>query len=130
MSDILSAIGILLAIITLFFEKVANDIKPLLEKSIPPKEQESEIKKTKREIDKGIKKMSLFVFLYFFFAWLLLPTSFEIVSRSIFSIWNFDTVNTIYIVVNCTLIIFLIAAIKTLGALIRKRRKCLTTAST
>jgi hypothetical protein len=130
MSDLLSALGIFLAIITLFYEKTSTTIKPLLEKDIPPIERKIEREKTKRAIEKTIWSVVLFVLIYFVFFWLLLPTSIEIISRSSFSIWGFDVIDTIYIIVNCTAFVFLIAAIKNLILLIGRRKKCLTTAST
>lgn len=130
MSDLLSAVGILLAIITLFFEKASSTISPVLEKTIPPKEQKIELEKTRKEVEKNIKIVIIFSILYFSFFWVLLPTSIMIISKSTFSIWDFDAVNTIFIIINCTVFVFLIAAIRTLYLLIIKRKKCLTTAST
>ncbi len=128
MSDILSAVGILLAIITLFYDKAFNTIKPYMEKSIPPKEQEAELKKVKTEIEKSIRTAILFNLIYFVFLWLLLPTSIDIIVNSTFNLWNFDIVNTIFIIVNCTVLVFFLISIRTIVRLIVKRRKCLTTA--
>jgi len=130
MSDLLSAVGILFAIITLFFEKASNTIRPVLEKSIPPKEQKIELEKTRKEVEKKIRTIIIFSLLYCSFTWVLLPTSIGIISKSTFSIWDFDAVDTIFIIINCTVFVFLIASIRTLCLLIIKRKKCLTTAST
>jgi len=130
MSDLLSAVGILLAIITLFYEKASNAIKPVLEKSIPPNEQKIELEKTRKEIERGIRTVIIFVVIYFAFSWLLFPTSIEVIFHSKLSLWDFDAVNTIFIIVNCTVFIFFIASIRTLILLFIKRKKCLTNAST
>ena len=66
MSDILSAIGILLAIITLFYDKTTSTIKKVLEKPLPTKAQEIERKKLKYEICKTLSislLLNLFTFL-------------------------------------------------------------------
>jgi hypothetical protein len=130
MSDLLSAVGILLAIITLFYEKASNAIKPVLEKSIPPNEQKIELEKTRKEIERGIRTVIIFVVIYFAFSWLLFPTSIVVIFHSKLSLWDFDAVNTIFIIVNCTVFIFFIASIRTLILLFIKRKKCLTNAST
>lgn len=129
MSDVLSAIGILLAIITLFYDKTSNKIKNVLEKSLPTKDQKIELNKLKKEIEKNIWISIAYDSIYATFLWLLIPTSLDICNNSSLNIWSFDLASTIFIIINCTVMIFLIIAVRYTMLLI-KRRKCLTTAST
>lgn len=112
MSDILSAIGILLAIITLFYDKTTSTIKKVLEKPLPTKAQEIERKKLKYEICKALSISFIYCLIYFLFFWLLLPTSFNIILSSTFSFWSFDLSATIYMIINFTVLLFFIIAVK------------------
>lgn len=120
MSDILSAISILLAIILFFYDKTTSSIKNVLEKPLPPKKQTVEFEKVKNEIFISTGISLIYSLIYLIFFWLLLPTSFKIVMNTKFSIWNFDLSSTIYIIINFTILVFFIISMKNSIKLIQR----------
>ncbi len=120
MSDILSAIGILLAIITFFYDKTNSSIKKVLDKPLPPKEQKIELKKVKDEICKTTGISFIYCLIYLVFFWLLLPTSFDIITNSTFSLWSFNLSITIYVIINFAVLVFFIIAMRNTIVLCKK----------
>lgn len=121
MSDILSATSILLAIITLFYEKNNLSIKNLLDKSIPPKEQKKEHDKFVRDINRHIIFSVVYNLIYVFFCWILVPTTYNICKNSVIDLIKFDITNTIFFILNITILVIMISSVVNTYRLIKKK---------
>jgi hypothetical protein len=123
MSDILSALSILLAIITYYYDKTVQNFSETLKKQIPPEDQGDARKKLYEQISRDINKGIPFSIVYILFVLLLIPNTVSIILSSNIDIKNIDLPNTIFVILNIVLTIFAFNSSKYLGKLISRKRK-------
>jgi hypothetical protein len=108
MSDILSSISILLVFATIAFDifmKKAHDFQNEEELDSEATERiKSKMKRKKLLIKEFIFLLVSLIILFY----VQLPTTVNILKNSIFSIWNFETVSTLFILINLGILIILV----------------------
>lgn len=107
MGDIFSAIGIILVFATVGLDVYAKEATVFISKNNPDKDKPTEVinfKKEKRNVI--LKLIGVFIF-YLILFWLLLPKSIKIIKNSELALWNFDMVQTFYVLINIGVLIFM-----------------------
>ncbi|HUI30371.1 MAG TPA: hypothetical protein VLX91_09145 [Candidatus Acidoferrales bacterium] len=100
MSDLFSAIGVLLIFLTMLLSAIEKDIGRIIELRKPEPAQEVKRKQFTRELLKLLLLKTLpvtAIFIVTFYS--LLPITIEIVTTSRFSLWHFDELKTIFVFV-------------------------------
>lgn len=112
MSDIFSAISILLVFATVSLDLFIKDSQIFLHKSKPDESKTKETTKYNSERESVLCKLSGLLVFYILLFWLLVPKSFEIVKTSEIHFWNFDMISTFYVLINFCILFFIILTIK------------------
>jgi hypothetical protein len=98
MADILSAISVLLVFLTFLLNGLQKDVDELLEARKPPEAQEEKLKQVNNTLLKLLWLKAIPVCLVFaVIFYLLLPKAIDIVSKDQLSLWNFDTLSTLFV---------------------------------
>ena len=112
MSDIFSAISILLVFVTVAFDFFVKDSQSFIKKGLPDRDQETEVKAYTLKKRIIIFKIVIVLIFYIILFWLLLPKSIQILDTSQIDLWDFNVLSTFYILINFCLIPFIGFSIK------------------
>lgn len=123
MSDILSSVSLLLALLTFMFNLAYPRITQEIDKPLPPQAQKEERKIQQKGTTRLIFFGSLPILLSFIALFYInLPKSIEILSTSIFNIWNFSIIPTMFIMIELAVLGFSVLNIWCLYKLIKRWR--------
>ncbi len=118
MSDLLTAVGIMLVFITVFFDILTNEYKTL--KSKPDESKKIEIQNYKKILYSLLFKFIFLFFGYSILFYILLPEGVKIIISSKLDFWNFDPLNTLYCFIEVFIIIFLIINLVMIISILKK----------
>ncbi|MDA3906527.1 MAG: hypothetical protein PF484_10675 [Bacteroidales bacterium] len=107
MGDIFSAISIILVFATVGLDIFAKESNNFISKQKPDNDKPTELSDFKKEKTIVLLKLIGVLLFYIVLFWILLPKSIEILKTSVFAIWNFDMVQTFYVVINFGILIFI-----------------------
>jgi len=107
MGDIFSAISIILVFVTVIFDVFAKESNDFLANENRDKDKPTALTNFKEKRWKLILKLSVVLFFYVLFFWLLLPGSIEIIKFSKINLWNFDLIKTFYVLINFGTLIYI-----------------------
>ncbi len=121
MSDILSGISIIIAIIAQVLGLIYSEIDEHLKKDLPNKEKTQERANNKEQLLKlaCLKVVPTFLASSILF-YLCLPTSIKIISNSELDFWDFSVANTLFVLIDFFGLIYIIITGNLLVKLIRK----------
>jgi hypothetical protein len=120
MTDLLSAISVLLVFLTFLFNGIEKEINEKLSLRKPDPEQQKARSKFNNELYRLLFLKTIPVTLiYLITFYCLLPTTIEIITKSNFSIWHFDALKTIFVFIAFGLLGLGIYAIIKTGHLIK-----------
>lgn len=109
MGDIISAISIMVGVLSYFFGVAYTDMQKLLIKVIPPKEQKAALEKQCKEITAVIFQKIVPISIGFLLLWYIcLPMAIDIINSSTFSVWGFDILNTLFLGVESIITVFIV----------------------
>ncbi len=123
-SEILSSISVLLVFLTILVTYLSTELNAILNESKPVKDR-------KAEREKFIKKLRFILFIksvpitlvFLLVTYTLLPTTFEIIQTSDVALWDFDSLRTIFMIVELGLVGFTIYSLIQTIRLIKKLTK-------
>ena len=105
MSDLLSAISVLLVFLTFLLQIVDKDISAVINKKNPFADKTNEIKLFGRELYKVLFLKSIPITLIFLItAYSILPKTIFLMRNGRVDFWGFDTLNTLFIFIQCGVI--------------------------
>jgi len=122
MSDILSAISIVLAIIIAFLDKTSKKVEFFNKNEKPSEDQKVRIAEIQGEFRKTFLFATLPLFIFdTVFCYLLFPGTISIIKKSSFNIWIFDLTTTLYIVIFvCIFITFVLSLLQNISIIKRR----------
>ena len=122
LSDILSATGVILVFIMLTFDKLNSTANDALKLKVPEKIKKIEFDSYCSLIT-SILLRTIFSFLgLLFLSYIFLPTTLNIITTSTFNLWNFNLLNTLFVIIEVCVLAMTIY-IATLCYKIYKKRK-------
>lgn len=121
MTDIISAVSLVLTIIALTFNNQVAEIKDILDE----KNYDKSLQKSRKlQRDKALKAIfikagPLFLAFWILF-YILLPTASSIIFNGRISLWNFDTITTLFVFIEFIILLFAIRSAYMLTRLLIK----------
>lgn len=123
-SDLLSSISVLLVFLTILVTYVSTELRAILDELIPDTTEAKKREKFFRRLRFVLFVKSLPITLVFILVtYILLPHTIDVISTSSFSWWNFDSLKTIFVIIEFGLIGFTIYSLTQTIRLIRKLTK-------
>jgi hypothetical protein len=108
-NEILSSISVLLVFLTILVTYLSTELNAILEEAKPVKERKTEREKFFKRLRFILIIKSLPITLIFLLVtYTLLPTTIEILQTSKLSLWDFDSLKTIFVIVELGLVGFTI----------------------
>lgn len=107
MGDIFSAISIILVFATVGLDLFAKESNSFISRKKPDRDKPTEIADFRKEKTRVLLKLIGVLLFYLVLFWILLPKSIEIMKTSEFALWNFDMVQTFYVLINLGILIFI-----------------------
>lgn len=104
LSDILSATSVLLVFLFYALEKLISSIFDFLKEKFPDKIKETEFQRFKFRINSYLKRAFLAFIILFSISYIFCPTTYRILEMSEFDIWDFNLLNTLFILIETCLI--------------------------
>jgi hypothetical protein len=104
MDSIISALSVLLIFILICYNYVDVDIKKYINKEKPSEVEKHARRKYISELRVTLLKSVVINLIFLFVSYLLLPKVWEIITISEFTIWDFDLLNTIFVLIEIGLV--------------------------
>lgn len=124
MSDVLSAVSILIVFGTVFLDLVSRRVDSIVGQRRPSSQEHNARTALVREFRKTLFAMALPLSMgLFVLAYLLLPTSILVVRESSISLWNFDILSTLFLAVHAGVIVLFFLSLALLVRLLRRFRE-------
>ncbi|KQN34295.1 hypothetical protein ASE92_11835 [Pedobacter sp. Leaf41] len=121
LTDIYSAISIILVFITIILDLIIRETQIFDQKKKPDSSKATEITLYNRERIRLLFKIASVFLFYLFTFYLLLPNSIKIFNVSTISFWEFDLLSTFYLFINISLLVFIYIIIVNFIKIYRKR---------
>lgn len=124
MSDILSGISVLIVFLFIFFDKFHNKILEELKKERPDKSKAIALEKYSSDLKDVLFYRAIpLLIVFLIISYTLLPKAIEVISKSKINFWDFNTLNTLFIFIEISLISFFIYSLILIVRIIIKIRE-------
>lgn len=104
LSDILSATSVILVFVILAFDKLTTVVGIVLKAKPPDKIKKIEFENYCKEINRTFIKALIVFLILLLFCYLFIPTTLKIFATSNLDLWNFDLLQTLFVIIEFCII--------------------------
>ena len=121
LSNILSAISVILVFLTIIFDILSKEVDVLVGKKKPLEKEGEYRKELQTAFRRSASNTVLHSIAFLMLTFLLFPTVFTILKNSSLNLWNFDVLNTLFVFIYIFVIIFSILSIRMTYKILKRK---------
>jgi sterol desaturase/sphingolipid hydroxylase (fatty acid hydroxylase superfamily) len=126
LSNILSAISVILVFLTILFDFLCKEIYVLVGKKKPLEKEDQYKRELLNDYNRTIFKNLMLSIAFLVLAFTLLPTTIVILQNSVFDIWRFDVLKTLFTFIYLFIVLFGVLSVKMNIRLLKRKKNVLS----